>query len=284
MAASASGHDSPPRDLSYWIGKGYSDNLTRSAPPAPELAVTIAREILDDAISIVQSIRVARGPNILAGPYFSRLFTRYVVDPKSWWGPSNEIPPPRAGILEIPLPPGAEPIRDALRGLHDILEGPFAISRLTTSHPDCPTQAERKSAGHFLIESLSKLESLTIGLKTALANFDAESEQRPTASKEVLVKMPSADQIRVFYLSKMIGKTQAEVAALYTEGTGIPMTQGQVSRAIADVNEWVAAGNKLPEFQMPPPRSVQSVDPNVLDLGANREGRTKRQRGKSDEN
>jgi hypothetical protein len=77
--------------------------------------------------------------------------------------------------------------------------------------------------------------------------------------------------------------TQKEIARKYTAKTGIPMDQGTISRYLATVRAWVDAGNVLPAIQEPPPRLGQSVDPNVIDMGANREGRTKRQRGKPDD-
>jgi hypothetical protein len=169
--------------------------------------------------------------------------------------------------------------------LNEILLGPAAMGELPESLSDFPTLAEQTLAVQHLLDSLPRLEALAIGLKTAIAAFEAEPAPppaAPSASGETPYKLPSADAIRVYWLATLSGSSQAEVAEMYKANTGIPMTQGQVSRAIAEVKRWTDAGNTLPNIELPPARP-QAVDPKKLDLGANQDGRTKRQRGKFDD-
>jgi hypothetical protein len=59
---------------------------------------------------------------------------------------------------------------------------------------------------------------------------------------------------------------------------GKRVTQGQISRAFGKVTAWIKAGKVLPDLAATPPPKAAPMDPDTLDMGKRRDGRTKRQR------
>jgi hypothetical protein len=77
-------------------------------------------------------------------------------------------------------------------------------------------------------------------------------------------------------------KTQKELAddPALMELLGRKIDQGTVSRSIKRVEEWIEAGNVLPDLSEPLDSKPSAMDPSQIDLGARQDGRGKRQRGR----
>lgn len=74
--------------------------------------------------------------------------------------------------------------------------------------------------------------------------------------------------------------TQKEIAETMT-ANGISATQGQVSRWLKDVENYRKAGGLLPTVDELNP-DINTVAPDVIDMGVRRDGRTPRQRPRRD--
>jgi hypothetical protein len=57
-----------------------------------------------------------------------------------------------------------------------------------------------------------------------------------------------------------------------------------VSRWLKQVNAYLRAGNVLPELPAPLKEKPKALDPKVLDMGKNQDGRTLRQRSRGNSN
>jgi hypothetical protein len=282
----------PPRAPEYWLAREQQTFrygvLAHQARP-----MRLARWIHQLAVTRVQKIReyqlnldpeIPEKDEVLGGwGEFMQLFTeRYKMAADTWWGSPNEIPPASVGLFELKWPSQTEPIRQVLRELFDLVAAP--ATTVAVSHrlmADRPTGEELSRAKEALIEALPRVEELTLRLGRELASYTqrvkAAANDKKGARK---LKSPTAEAFRVWFLHATTGKTQVEVAELYQQLDGNPMTQGQVSRMLQQVNTWLEQGNELPSNVAFPMRKPRPVDPSVIDMGAHQEGRTPRQRRK----
>jgi hypothetical protein len=88
---------------------------------------------------------------------------------------------------------------------------------------------------------------------------------------------PSEDAVKCYRLHFATEYTQIKTAELLTQELHRDISQGQVSRWIAQVKSWIAAGNVLPPMPQPI-RKVQSIDPDAIDMGSHMIGRSPNQR------
>jgi hypothetical protein len=96
------------------------------------------------------------------------------------------------------------------------------------------------------------------------------------------MKEPSKDAFAAYRLSRGTGKKQSELARLLTDALNRPIQQGTVSRWIAEVRDWLTAGNVLPDLSPSHDRKPTAMDPERIELGKRRDGRAQRQRGSRD--
>ncbi len=103
-------------------------------------------------------------------------------------------------------------------------------------------------------------------------------------SQKAITKLPTRPPDKAFQawqLRELVGiSKQGEIADIMTK-QGIPATQGQVSKWLKAVDEWRAAGGVMPEVGTLDGQP-QSVDPDILDMGARQDGLTPRQRPRRD--
>lgn len=274
----------PPRPLKDWVERGYLVRV--AATPAHDCdRLQAAEQIAAAAVRCVQDVRRwsegRQEPEHRCWREFAaRLFCRFTVDPARWWGSPQEIPPQDVGLDAMRWPGESQTIRAILRRLQELLAEPLALVAAEAGGAapgDWPTREESAAAQEALVEALPQLESLALQLKNAVVAARAAQHVKPGSKPP---KAPAEDAIRIYRLWLTTGAKQEELARLFTQATRRPMDQGTVSRKLTQVHAWIEAGNALPEIGLPAPRSTRTVDPNVLDLGANQEFRTPRQRGK----
>lgn len=111
-----------------------------------------------------------------------------------------------------------------------------------------------------------------VGAKTEPVNGPT-----PTPSRKPLVE-PSLNAFAAYRAHRLLGKTQTNIAEELSSSQRA-VSQGQASRWVTQVAEWVEAGNVLPDFQ-PPTTKPTAIDPAVIDMGERQDGLTKRQRKK----
>ncbi|HTU19229.1 MAG TPA: hypothetical protein VMG10_14305 [Gemmataceae bacterium] len=114
----------------------------------------------------------------------------------------------------------------------------------------------------------------------------AEPEDAGTADSvrpATHLKEPSSDAIAAYRAHLVIGGTQTELAEILTENLGRPITQGQVSRWLKAMKDWLEAGNVLPDLSASALPKPMPMDPERIDLGLRQDGRTERQRGRRDD-
>ncbi len=104
------------------------------------------------------------------------------------------------------------------------------------------------------------------------------------ANKVTPIKRPPDDAFAAWRLRDLTGlKTQQAIADEMTTQLGRKVSQGEVSRWLAQVAAYLKAGNILPD--LPGIRGIpQSLDPEVIDMGKRQEHRTPRQRERRDPN
>lgn len=95
------------------------------------------------------------------------------------------------------------------------------------------------------------------------------------------IKRPAEKAFQAWRLRDLLGiSDQTELAKRMIEN-GVPATQRQVSKWLSQVEQYLAAGNVLPPLPTPD-KAPQSIDPDVIVMGARQDGRTPRQRAKRD--
>lgn len=277
---------SPPRPITEWSGKGH---LQRTA-------VTLAHDVafgllldklLDATIHFVQEIRSwskGTGQTVDAATTFgAALFVRYPVDHRKWWGDINKVAPATVELVDLPFPESIVAIRDLIRDVQTVTEGPIVVltCRGALGHVEAPSDLEKEEARQDLARQLPEIEQFVLAIRVAqdaLAQPPAPAISPPPPNP----KCPSSEEIQIYKLSISQPGTQEHIASLYEKLYGLPTTQGQVSRSIKKCRGWIAANQILPAAPLPDPKRVRSVDPADLDMGAPQEGRTPRQRRKSD--
>jgi len=139
---------------------------------------------------------------------------------------------------------------------------------------------KRPGLGGQIEESV--LGSLLRGLAggTAPAAPASVGENPPKAPPKLPTRPPDK-AFQAWQVRELVGiSKQGEIARIMTE-RGIPATQGQVSKWLAAVEEWRLAGGLMPEVSTREGKP-QSVDPDILDMGARQDGLTPRQRPRRD--
>src|SRR5262249_825089 len=99
------------------------------------------------------------------------------------------------------------------------------------------------------------------------------AKQRPNIQK----KEPSPDAIAPYRPWLVTGEKQEELAARMTNGLKHPISQGQVSRWLKQVRDWLKAGNVLPDLPNALDKKPMPMDPERIDLGERQDGLAKRQ-------
>jgi len=91
------------------------------------------------------------------------------------------------------------------------------------------------------------------------------------------IKRPSEIALKTWRLRDLEGiNNQTKLAKRLAE-LGVPSTQGQVSRRLRKVEDYLEAGNILPEIK-PLISKPDSIDPALIDMGKRQDKRTPRQR------
>jgi hypothetical protein len=103
----------------------------------------------------------------------------------------------------------------------------------------------------------------------------AAETQSPQKRKE-----PSADAFAAYRLKLVTGETQTNLARLLQEEWKRPVTQGQVSRWLNEVKDWIEAGNVLPDLTATPNTKPTPINPELIDMGERQDGRARHQRGR----
>lgn len=94
------------------------------------------------------------------------------------------------------------------------------------------------------------------------------------------LKEPSREAFVAYRISRAIGMKQTEIAEQLTTEFRRPIAQGQVSRWLSEVSDFLVAGGVMPPMATAI-NGIASVDPKILDMGARQDGQTPRQRSKS---
>ena len=108
---------------------------------------------------------------------------------------------------------------------------------------------------------------------TVDAMLSSATKAEPDEENNGKIKTPSTrppgKAFQAWQIRELVGiSKQGEIADTMTK-QGVPATQGQVSKWLAAVEEWRTAGGLMPEVGTLNDKP-QSVDPDILDLGAAR--------------
>lgn len=282
----------PSRDLSQWAGKGYLSHEYR-LPAHGVQPLDAVRDLIDIAIPCIQQVRewsekerpndawMSRGDGFCWEAFGAQLFRQYAIDPATWWGDQNTIPPATIGLHEFPWKLQETEIVDALRVLRKLLEPMLVVlyHRYPLSSADNPSPAESQAAFERLIITLPEFETQILRLKAATSVLQTKIEQLDEEiPKGASLKQPSDRAMVVYRLWFATGARQEDIAEKFKEDYGLPMEQGSVSRYLNQVKAWVEAGNILPAAEQSSVKPIIKADSPSVDLGANQTGRTPRQR------
>ena len=94
---------------------------------------------------------------------------------------------------------------------------------------------------------------------------------------------PSNDAIACYRALLATGLRQTELAKVLTTELKRPISQGQVSRWIKQVEEWIKAGNVFPSLPKMERKKPDTSEPRTLELGPRKDHRTPRQRERRSE-
>ena len=284
-----------PRPLEHWAGKGMLTHQARLQAHEVQ-PLDAVRELIGIGIPCIQQVRewsalasqsddawMSRGDRFCWQAFGAQLFRKYPIDPESWWGNANDIPPASIGLDEFPWKSGQTEIVDALRQLRKLLEPALVV--LYHWYPlessDTPTSTESRAAFQSLVSTLPDFEAQISRLKAATSVLQTKIEELDdSAPKGKSLKQPSDKAITVYRLWFGSGEKQENIARKLEQEYGLPMDQGTVSRYLNQVKAWVEAGNLLPAVEQSTVKPIVRADSPTVELGANKTGRTSRQRGK----
>ena len=276
-----------PRPLSLWTG---TNPMVRQNQTPPHDILEYVEELFNVGVPAIQIIRKwehEMPPNdpFMVSVFMAMLLGTFKVDPATWKGSANSIPPESATLLELTWPPQTHPIRERIAELIARLDAPMAL--LLAGHPFGsplqPTCDERSEARRTVFEALPEIELSLVSIRNQLTAIRQTQEQAAAEqSAKNAVPRPPEDAFLVHQIKNETGQKQEWVAEEFTRRTGKPMTQGQVSKMLSAVQEWNAANNEDPRSELPDPRKAKPSDPHMLDLGPRQDGQTPAQRGKCD--
>jgi hypothetical protein len=115
----------------------------------------------------------------------------------------------------------------------------------------------------------------------ATAAEPADRTVLESAGVKLKLTEPPADALKAYRAHIATQMNQTQLAELLTQKLRRPVSQGQVSRWLTSVREWMEAANVLPPLEEI--KTVSPIDPSVLDMGARQDRHTKRQRERADE-
>lgn len=117
------------------------------------------------------------------------------------------------------------------------------------------------------------------GAEEGKAGTTTQANQPPKAP----ARRPPKIAFRAWYVRDVLGvATQQQIADEMTR-QGSPVTQGQVSKWLAAVEEYRKAGGILPTLDELNKADTDTVDPAIIEMGARLDGRTPRQRPRPDD-
>lgn len=125
-------------------------------------------------------------------------------------------------------------------------------------------------------------ETLLNGIEFEADRLQGESSKLPgqpigKSEGKSAPNEPSRAAFNAYVVYKIVGKSQEETAKMLTVKLHRTVSQGQVSRWCKGVAKWIKAGGLLPT-EFTESTVVQSVDPNVIDMGKRTDAHTPRQR------
>jgi len=120
------------------------------------------------------------------------------------------------------------------------------------------------------------------GVAQAADRPSGATAKQATLPPAAVPKRPSEDAFKAWRLRDLTGlKTQKKIADAMSEQLGRKVHQGEVSRWLAEVDAYRNAGGIFPD--LPGLRSeLQSIDPNLIGMGARQDHLTPRQRKRRD--
>lgn len=277
-----------PRPMEFWArqeGLSFVQSIA-----AHEVRVTNRlADIRDAAVLAVQEIRRWRQVEHCyqerrITPHLGAiLFARYRVDPNRWWGARNSVPPSDVELMDLPWPDGVEDVKTrVIPELRSLIRAPALVilSTMPSDGSGPPTEQEVKLAVDHLIKNLPAIEGYVVQIGKCvddLRSGQVHRKLRDEAPKAL--KPPSDDEIAAYMLSIVGNLTHAEI----NERLKLGRVDGTISRMISRARSWFEQGNPLPEsiseLASYSGKKI-SMDPGKIDMGANREGRSPRQRNR----
>ncbi len=127
-----------------------------------------------------------------------------------------------------------------------------------------------------------KSEAAAAGDSQTKAESDVSAGEVESETPEALQgKRPPENALTAWRLRDLQGINDQTNLAKEMIKLGVPATQGQVSRWLKQVEEYLKAGNILPDLK-PMRHKPDSVDPAVIEMGQRQDNRTPRQRSRRD--
>ncbi len=274
------------RPQSLWAGRNHQ---VRRNPAPPSDLLAYVESLMDSGTSAVQAIRKWAkdhgGDDVNVREFVAKLLAEFKVDPLTWNGTPGGIPPETVSLLDLVWPANTHRVQENLGHMRSLLDAPVAILNRVCplNDPKEPTSEERSEARRTLIEALPDIEATIGSIRKQLAAIRQAQEQAAAAqAAKSAVPKPSENDFIVYQIQVNTGMSQKQVASEFTRTMRLPMDQGQVSKALKRVHVWIDAGNMASPIELPDPRDATPFNPEVLNRGQRKDGRSPSQRGKCD--
>ena len=180
----------------------------------------------------------------------------------------------------------ASEIKQLFDNLHEAAKSDLDDKKSLLGQIITPWQAPKLSkklldvARYATAEIEADLEKARPYVKSDLekAEREAEGEQAATG-KTGRIREPSKIVIAAYRYHILRGEKQAKIAEKLTAEFGSPVSQGQVSRWIREVRQYIEAGNVLPDLDGEKlNQKPTATDPAIIEMGEREDHLTKRQR------
>jgi len=149
------------------------------------------------------------------------------------------------------------------------------VSRLSTTSECEPSDDGRCDS---TLHDITPMQAFDVAEQGELPNGGSSGVASPTGCQSPegaarpgltgAIRQPTPNALAVYRASLIMAwDTQEELARQIREHLGIPATQGQVSRWLRAVTDFLEAGNVLPDLRPPSAGRERAMDPSIIDQG-----------------
>ncbi len=259
------------RNLAFWIAHRPQQAGKHSQKVQ---VIVLLEEIRDAAIEAVHEIRC--WPSLDSGSrshtktvvLLLRLNESHRVNPVTWWGAKDKVPPESVSLLGLPWPAGIDELKNrVIPRLNELVSDAATVLFCNMPISHCglhPTNSEMKLAEESLISRCEEIDKLVATLISTIQDLRSGKvfESLPPKGPPK-VRKPKDWEMKAYLMHKNEQKTYGEIK----KDLNLRIDTTNIGRGIERVSKWLGGGNVMPpRAETPKLGKPKAVDPRKLDL------------------